>query len=129
MNGLTKNEVSETVFAKPILANGVTDEILWLKLSVQSTVARPVLNPLSLSPVGAVASTLDAEVDGFAIDSDMEPKIGVAKSIHEGIGSRRRRNRGCCGRVLNKIEREANVGLEGPAKAVTKRRVRLHHET
>ena len=32
MNGLTKNEVSETVFANPIFANGVTEEKLWLKL-------------------------------------------------------------------------------------------------
>src|SRR2546428_12291243 len=61
VNGRTKNEVSETVFANPMLANGVTDEKLRLKLLVQSMVARPVPNPFSLSPVGAVASTLDAK--------------------------------------------------------------------
>jgi len=42
VNGLTKNEVSETVFASPPLANGVTEKV-WLKRFVQSTVARPVL--------------------------------------------------------------------------------------
>ena len=61
VNGLTKNEVSETVFANPTLTNGVTDEKLWLKLFVQSTVTCPVLKPRSLLPVGAVASTVDVK--------------------------------------------------------------------
>src|SRR5215831_2530668 len=63
------------------------------------------------------------EVDSIPIDSNVESKVGVAKSIHEAVGSRCRGSRGCCGRGLNKIERETNVGLEVSAKAVTSRRV------
>src|SRR5262249_1873839 len=68
-------------------------------------------------------------VDGFVIDADTEPNIGVAKSIHEAIGSLRRGSRGSCGRFINEIDREANVGLEVSTKVVTECGVRLHHKT
>src|SRR5262249_40868856 len=44
------------------------------------------------------------EVDGVAINSDMEPKIGVAKSIHEAIRSRCRGRRRGSGRFLGEID-------------------------
>src|SRR5262245_39499787 len=59
VNGRTKNAVSETVLESPALPKGVTRPILWLTVLVQSTVARPVLSPLLLSPVGAVPSIVE----------------------------------------------------------------------
>src|SRR5262245_6779703 len=62
LKGLTKNAVSETVFAIPTLPYGVSDETLVLKVFVQSAVTRPVLKPRLLSPVGAVNSRLDVKL-------------------------------------------------------------------
>src|SRR5262249_18730252 len=59
VKGRTKNFVSETVLASPALPNGVKESILWLKRFVQSAVARPVVKPWLLSPVGAVNSSVE----------------------------------------------------------------------
>src|SRR5439155_17789251 len=59
VKGRTKNAVSEMVFAIPKLPNGVNESNLWLNRLVQSAVARPVLKPRLLSPVGAVTSTVE----------------------------------------------------------------------
>ena len=60
VNGRIKKGVSDIVLASPRLAYGATRCAItfWIAL-FQSTVARPVLRPLSLSPVGAVPVIVD----------------------------------------------------------------------
>jgi hypothetical protein len=66
-NGCTKNVVSEIVFDRPALANGVTAVKEWLNVFVQSTVGWPVLKPPVTFPVGSVNERSDAyrNVDGL----------------------------------------------------------------
>jgi len=66
-NGYTKKVVSEIVFDRPALANGVTAVKEWLNVFVQSTVGWPVLNPPVTFPVGTVNERSDAyrSVDGL----------------------------------------------------------------